>query len=934
MITVGIKALLGRLNDFCRAKLEAAAGMCVARSHYEITVEHVIWQMMDDTHSDFSLILAHYGISVSGLREQLNRSLEDFPTGNSTKPVFSPRLIEWYQEAQLSGSVELGETKIRSGVLLLACLNRTSQFAPQAMIELLQDINREDLLKQFRGLIKNSCEETGTPKEARPAQTGEKTSLEKYCEDFTRKARDGHIDPVFGRDTEIRQVVDIFARRRKNNPIVVGEAGVGKTAIVEGLALRIVEGDVPDFLKNVRLMSLDMGLLQAGAGVKGEFENRLKKVIEEVKASEIPIIMFIDEAHTMIGAGASAGGSDAANLLKPALARGELRTIAATTWSEYKKYFEKDAALARRFQLVYLDEPSEESATLILRGLKKKYETAHGVIIRDDAVIAASQMSSRYISGRYLPDKAIDLLDTSAARIKVLLTAKPAVVENIERRLQAFKREKEALERDGLYGVPVDKERNDQILNDITDLEKEHKTLHARWTLEKELAGKLITLREELYLTQFPPLNGDVAQEVATIVQDNLGTAKETKKKKTGPEKGKTPQADAPEQKARITRLNDDIAQLTLELEKIQGKDPLVQIEVGPDVVSKVVSDWTGIPVGKMMHDEAQSIMDMEQSLKKRIKGQDRALSEISRIIRASKAGLKDPRQPLGVFLLTGPSGVGKTETGLAMAELLFGGERFTVAVNMSEFQEKHTVSRLIGSPPGYVGYGEGGILTEAIRQRPYSVVLLDEAEKANHDVMNLFYQVFDKGVLADGEGRNINFKNTIIFMTSNLASEQIAECLASNPDISQEDLSATVRPILSGHFKPSLLARMTIVPYQPLDAAIMQDIVRMKLKHVVDRMMTTHKVILDIDQSVSKQIADRCLEVETGARNIDHIMDGTILPLLSQEILSFLAQGDLPEKLDLSVSPEGHFTLAASQKKATKKHTKKKKSPTPKKVG
>lgn len=927
MITVGIKPLLGRLNDFCRKKLEAAAGMCVARSHYEITVEHVIWQMMDDPRSDFALILNHYGISFNGLKDLLNRSLEEFPTGNSTKPVFSPRLIEWYQEAQLAGSVELGETRIRSGVLVLACLTRSSQLAPQPVMDLLQTINRDDLLKQFKNLVKTSSEESGTTRTASPVPTGEKTALEKFCEDFTKKAREGNIDPVFGRDQEIRQVVDIFARRRKNNPIVVGEAGVGKTAIVEGLALRIVEGDVPDFLKNVRLMSLDMGLLQAGAGVKGEFENRLKSVIEEVKASEIPIIMFIDEAHTMIGAGAAAGGSDAANLLKPALARGELRTIAATTWSEYKKYFEKDAALARRFQLVYLDEPSEEDATLILRGLKKKYEAAHGVIIQDNAIVAASQMSSRYISGRYLPDKAIDLLDTSAARVKVLLTAKPAAVEDIERRLQACRREQEALERDGLYGSGVDIERTGQIIQDIAQLETDLTVITDRWKKEQDLAHRLITSREELYLMEFPPMNGDLAQEVDTIVQENSGTPE--KEKPEDPE-STVQKAKRPDQQAQIDAMKKEILSLTRELETLQGKDPLVQIDVGTDVVSRVVSDWTGIPVGKMMHDEARSIMDMEENLKKRIRGQDRALAEISRIIRASKAGLKDPCQPLGVFLLTGPSGVGKTETGLAMAELLFGGERFTVAVNMSEFQEKHTVSRLIGSPPGYVGYGEGGILTEAVRQRPYSVVLLDEAEKANHDVMNLFYQVFDKGSLSDGEGRNINFKNTVIFMTSNLASELIADCLAQNPDISPEDLASTIRPELSRHFKPALLARMTIVPYKPLDADIMKDIVHMKLGRVVDRMIDTHKVRLTINDRVAELIAARCLEVETGARNIDHIMDGTILPLLSQEILSFMAQGELPETITLSVSEEGHFTLEAPKKSKAKKRTKKKQSAAP----
>ena len=888
MISVGIKPLLGRLNDYCRKKLETAAGMCVTRSHYEITVEHVIWQVMDDPASDFSLILKHHAISTHELKARLNRILEDLPTGNSAKPVFSPRLIEWYQESQLVGSVELGEARIRSGSLLLTLISRLSQFAAQPVTELFQKIRKEDLLDQFKTLVKDSVEDRWPVEQGSKAPSGDKTAIETYCEDFTHKARMGLIDPVFGRDLEIRQVVDIFARRRKNNPIVVGEAGVGKTAIVEGLALRITEGDVPDFLKNVRLMSLDMGLLQAGAGVKGEFENRLKKVIEEVKSSAIPIIMFIDEAHTMIGAGAAAGGSDAANLLKPALARGELRTIAATTWSEYKKYFEKDAALARRFQLVYLEEPSEDTATLILRGLKKKYEKAHGVIIRDDAVKAASEMSSRYISGRYLPDKAIDLLDTSAARVKVLLTSKPDVVENLERNLQADQREIEALERDAVYGVTVDSERLEHLKGKIKGLEEELIRLTARWKREQELSFRLIKLRQELYAI--------------------AASAREEKEGEPGASR------------ASAASLNENICKVTGELLAIQDDAPLVQIEVGPAVVSRVVSDWTGIPVGKMMHDEARSIMDMETNLKMRVKGQDNAVSEICRIIRAAKAGLKDPAQPLGVFLLAGPSGVGKTETGLAMAELLFGGERFTLAVNMSEFQEKHTVSRLIGSPPGYVGYGEGGVLTEAVRQRPYSVVILDEVEKADPEVLNLFYQVFDKGVLSDGEGRNINFKNTVIFMTSNLASDLIAETMAAQPAISSEDLLSIIRPVLSRHFKPALLARMTVVPFVPLDTATMKDIVDMKLQRVVQRMMDAHHVKLEFQGPLSEQIAARCLEVETGARNIDHILDGTLLPLLSHEILSLLSQGDLPPRIRIKVTPQGHFAVVPSKKPGRKK--------------
>ncbi|GAB6097441.1 type VI secretion system ATPase TssH [Desulfatiferula olefinivorans] len=902
MITVGIKPLLGRLNDFCRKKLEAAAGMCVARSHYEITVEHVLWQVLDEPRSDLALLFAHYAISPDTLRALINRSLEDLPTGNSARPVFSPRLLAWYQEAQLAGTVELEEPLIRSGALLLACLNRISQLGEPQVMDGFQGIDRDDLIRRFSDLTDGSIENRSPENAAAlPTRSGEKTALDRFCEDITRKAADGRIDPVFGRDREIRQVVDIFARRRKNNPIVVGEAGVGKTAIVEGLALRIVEGDVPDFLKEVRLLSLDMGLLQAGAGVKGEFENRLKNVITEVKASEIPIILFIDEAHTMIGAGAAAGGSDAANLLKPALARGELRTIAATTWSEYKKYFEKDAALARRFQPVHLDEPSEDDAVLILRGLKSKYERAHGVIIRDDAVTAAAQMASRYISGRYLPDKAIDLLDTSAARVKVLLTAKPARIETVERRLEALTREKVALVRDHLYGAPADAERSDRISDDIAHLEQERDDLTARWNKEKDLARRLLACREERVLLDGETLNPDIEKEVNALVRANAGS----------PADDDPPNGEPVDRADRIQALNTERDAIFRELETIQGIDPLLQIEVTPDGVSQVVSDWTGIPVGRMMDDEAHTVMNLANNLKTRVRGQDAALSDIARVIQASKTGLKDPRQPSGVFLLTGPSGVGKTETGLAMAELLFGGERFTVTVNMSEFQEKHTVSRLIGSPPGYVGFGEGGLLTEAVRRRPYSVVLLDEAEKANPDVMNLFYQVFDKGMLADGEGRNINFKNTVIFMTSNLAADRIAEALAADPAMGSDDLVAAIRPELSSHFKPALLARMTIVPFRPLDSTIMADIVRMKIGRATRRTAEAHGLTLRIDEAVIERIAARCLEVETGARNIDHILSGSVLPLLSQKILETMARNHRPEALTLGVSPDGHIILA-----------------------
>ncbi|OGP79414.1 MAG: ClpV1 family T6SS ATPase, partial [Deltaproteobacteria bacterium RBG_16_49_23] len=695
-------------------------------------------------------------------------------------------------------------------------------------------------------------------------------ALARFCTDFTKKAAAGEIDPVFGRDREIHQMIDILARRRKNNPIAVGEAGVGKTAVVEGLALRIVEGDVPDILKGVTILGLDMGLLQAGAGVKGEFENRLKSVINEIKGSPKPIILFIDEAHTLIGAGGSTGGSDAANLLKPALARGELRTIAATTWSEYKKYFEKDAALARRFQLVKLEEPTVETAILILRGLKSKYEEAHGVIVRDDAILAAAELSSRYISGRQLPDKAVDLLDTSAARVKILLTAKPDNIEDKERTIQALEREKKALERDQFHGLEIDPARPKELEEKVKILNQEVIQLQERWLKEKELAHRLIDLRKQFY-----ELKG---------------------------------QAGSEEKQSELKRAIDEVS---LPLSILQKDSSLIKTEVDPDVVAKVVSDWTGIPLGKVLRDEARNILNLEENLNKRIKGQDEALGIITQVIKAAKAGLKDPQQPLGVFLLVGPSGVGKTETGLAVADLLFGGDQYLVTINMSEFQESHTVSRLIGSPPGYVGFGEGGVLTEAVRQRPYSVVLIDECEKAHIDVMNLFYQVFDKGMLSDGEGRIIDFKNTVLLLTSNLASDVITQLCAGEARASMETVVNTTRPILSHHFKPALLARMTVVPFYTLDPKFIREIVSLKLDKLAGRMAETHKIKLVYSPEVVDQISKRCTEVETGARNIDHMMNGTILPQMSREILGRLSEGAMLSEVHLDIAEDGSFKIS-----------------------
>jgi len=860
--------------------METAAGHCVSRAHYEVTVEHLLIKLVEDPQADIQLILRHFEIDPGKLGKAIDQTIDGFKTGNSGKPVFSPMLIEWFQEAWLLGSVDLDLNRIRSGVLLLALLKNPVRFSSGSYTDILAAISQDALLKEMGRIVKGSSEqpEPGDRTAAAEDVPRDATALGRFCIDFTEQAREGKIDPVFGRDREIRQMIDILARRRKNNPIAVGEPGVGKTAVVEGLALRIVEGDVPDIIKDVTLLGLDMGLLQAGAGMKGEFENRLKSVINEVKASVKPIILFIDEAHTLIGAGGSAGGSDAANLLKPALARGELRTVAATTWAEYKKYFEKDAAMARRFQLVQLDEPSCEMAVLILRGLKEKYEETHGVVVRDDAVVAAAELSSRYISGRQLPDKAVDLLDTSAARVKILLTAKPDSIEDKERHIQALEREKGAISRDKLHGISVDESRLVEIDQALDALTKDLNTLKDRWLKEQDLANQVIAARKELF-----ELKG----------------------------------SESDQSEAKIKELETQVEKGLKALSALQGDSPMVKIEVDPDVVAKVVSDWTGIPLGNVMRDQAQNILNLEASLQERIKGQAHAIKSIVQVIKSAKAGVKDPNQPLGVFLLVGPSGVGKTETGLALADLMFGGERFMVSINMSEFQEKHTVSRLIGSPPGYVGYGEGGVLTEAVRQRPYSVVLLDEVEKSHPEVMNLFYQVFDKGVLSDGEGRIIDFKNTLILLTSNLATDVITELCSGEDEMPLETISQAIRPILSNHFKPALLARMHIAPYVILNKNIMKDIVALKLDKLVKRLLDTHKMKLTYSSEIVEQIAKRCIEVETGARNIDHIMNGTILPMMSQEILARMSEGDMPSEVRMGILEDGSFKIDFGEENA-----------------
>lgn len=888
MQIVEFKSLVDRLNPTCRDALENAAGICLNRTHYEITIEHMLVRLIEDPRTDVHLILKQAGIDPGRAQRALEQVIESFKSGNSGRPQFSALLPDLFSDAWLIASVDLYEGTIRSGALFAAFVARSSFYASGTYASLLADLDKNkiiELLGQVASASKENAEaigmgggqSMGSGNDA--ARTG--SAIERFCEDFTAKAAGGKIDPVFGRDAEIRQMVDILARRRKNNPICVGDPGVGKTAVIEGLALRVTEGDVPEILQGVTILGLDMGALEAGAGVKGEFENRLRGVINEIKASTKPIILFIDEAHTLIGAGGSAGTSDAANLLKPALARGELRTIAATTWSEYKKYFEKDAALARRFELVKLDEPTVDMAVQILRGLKDRYEQVHKVLIRDDALVAAAELSNRYITGRQLPDKAIDLLDTACARIKVNLSSKPDFIEDRERQLQMLEREKNGLLRDVENHVEINPERLKEIDDEIAAVQSELDTLQARFNEQFDAARKVLDLR---------------LQRAGTNTPANEPNAQDS-----------NPAAD----------VNDDLEQQLIEAEQklnqLQADEKLIFVDVSPDTIAKVVSDRTGVPLGKMMRDQATAALTLESTLGERIKGQGYALETISEVLKSARSGLQDPNQPMGIFLLVGPSGTGKTETALSVADTMFGGEHSLVNINMSEFQEKHTVSRLIGSPPGYVGFGEGGILTEAVRQRPYSVVLLDEVEKAHLDVVNLFYQVFDKGVLSDGEGREINFRNTVVFLTSNLALDVITELCAGDEPPPMSAVQAAIRPILSNHFKPALLARMTVVPFVTLKDDALRGIVSLKLSKLADRMQRNNKIKLEIPDAVIDTVTARCTEVETGARNIDFILRGNIMPMLSNTLLKHMSEANALSTARLEVNEQGEFTATFS---------------------
>ncbi|ECY3795845.1 type VI secretion system ATPase TssH [Salmonella enterica subsp. enterica serovar Minnesota] len=871
--------LLRRLNPYCARALEGAASLCQTRAHAEILPEHWLLKLLEQGEGDLTVLARRYEWDMDALWQDLLAWLDNLSRSVRSRPQLSDSMQSLLQEAWLIASLN-GEEQIRSQHLLMALVEKQNLVRCDGLWPLLT--LGQSQLERLRPLLDaQSDERPEVQQEAELAQShggdvefvgrpvgaevkeGELTpalqnALDKFTLNVTAKAKEGKIDPVFGRDTEIRQMVDILSRRRKNNPILVGEPGVGKTALVEGLALRISEGNVPESLRTVVLRTLDLGLLQAGAGVKGEFEQRLKNVIDAVQQSPVPILLFIDEAHTIIGAGNSAGGADAANLLKPALARGELRTIAATTWSEYKQYFERDAALERRFQMVKVDEPDDETACLMLRGLKSRYAEHHGVHITDDAVRAAVTLSRRYLTGRQLPDKAVDLLDTASARVRMSLDTVPEALTQYRAQLTALDIEKQALLEDIALG-------NNQHGERLAAIEQQQNDLIVELDILESQYGRELSLTEQLL---------DVRQDISR---------------------------------------QSDITTLQNQLSVLQGNSPLLSLDVDTRTVANVIADWTGVPLSSLMKDEQTELLVLENEIGKRVVGQNVALNAIAQRLRAAKTGLTSENGPQGVFLLVGPSGVGKTETALALADALYGGEKSLITINLSEYQEPHTVSQLKGSPPGYVGYGQGGILTEAVRKRPYSVVLLDEVEKAHRDVMNLFYQVFDRGFMRDGEGREIDFRNTVILMTSNLGSDHIMQLLDEQPEATEGDLQELLRPILRDHFQPALLARFQTVIYRPLAETAMRTIVEMKLDQVSQRLHRHYGLSTNIEESLYDALTAACLLPDTGARNVDSLLNQQILPVLSQQLLTYMAAKQKPHSLTLGWNDEEGIGLEFS---------------------
>jgi len=907
MVQLNLKQLLGKMNAVGRRTLEGAAGLCLARSHYNVEIEHWLLKLIEEPNTDVAAILQHFEIDVSRVTADLTRALDRIKTGSSRSPSMSPDLVELVRVAWLIGSVDFGASATRSGHLLCALVSEPSlaRAAFSASREL-ERISPEKLREDFPSIIAASAEQAesaaGSAVADAGAPLGATTSpaLDQFTIDLTMRARDGEIDPVIGRHSEIRQLIDILTRRRQNNPILTGEAGVGKTAVVEGFALRLASGDVPPSLRNVSIRTLDLGLLQAGAGVRGEFENRLKSVINEVKSSPTPIVLFIDEAHTLIGAGGGGGQSDAANLLKPALARGELRTIAATTWAEYKKYFEKDAALTRRFQVVKVEEPDEATAVAMMRGLATTLENHHEVPILDEAIDSAVKLSSRYITARQLPDKSISLLDTTCARIGLSQTSTPPALDDCRRRMDQLQVAIAMLEREEALGVGHG-ERLVALREELAEATDELSSLEARWQEERALVDTIQELQQKV------TANHGKERQAAAPPADEVPTTR-------GDAETLSPdEASEPLSEAELTRLRTELSSADERLAELQQDTPLVHPRVNAQAIAETVASWTGIPVGRMVADEIRTILNLKKMMEQSIIGQSHALERISQSIRTSRANLSDPKTPIGVFLMVGTSGVGKTETAVVLADLLYGGEQNMTVINMSEFKEEHKVSLLMGSPPGYVGYGEGGVLTEAVRRKPYSVVLLDEMEKAHPGVQDVFYQVFDKGTMKDGEGRDIDFKNTVIIMTTNAATDFIKN-LCADPDTTPDPdaFVEAVFPELLKSFKPAFLGRVSIAPYYPLSDEVMRKIIQLKLGKVGKRIREHYKAEFTYRPELVDEIAKRCTEVDTGARNVDHILSRTLLPEMSAEILSKMAAGESIASVELSINEGGgfHYTL------------------------
>ena len=894
---LNLRALIGKLNDSTRLALEAAAGFCLSRTHYDVEIEHYLMKLLDSSDGDFAFINKQFGVDKSRLAAELTRSIYKLKSGNARTPNLSPYLVKMMTEGWTIGSIDYGAVRVRTGFTVLALvteedLARIVREVSRELQKIQPDALRKDLLQivaQSSESVEMAAAEAaaGAAEGPRRGAGGKTPNLDQYTNNLSENAKQGKVDPVLGRDFEIRQIVDILTRRRQNNPILVGEAGVGKTAVVEGFAMRVAQGDVPPVLKNVTLRTLDLALLQAGAGVKGEFENRLKGLINEVKSSPTPIILFIDEAHTMIGAGGQAGQGDAANLLKPALARGELRTIAATTWSEYKKYFEKDPALARRFQLIKVEEPTETQCALMLRGTVPTLEKHHNVRILDEGLLAGVRLSHRYLPDRQLPDKAVSVLDTACARLALGQNSVPPAIEDATRTLDYLAVQARILEREAAVGADH-ADRLAAIAEKREKTEARLKELTERFDKERDLVNRIREVRTQLETGAPAQPAGDGAP--AQPAGDGAAVQ---------------PALNPEELRAQLAGLN-------AELETLQGETPLLRVCVDSQIIGEVVSGWTGIPVGKMLKDEIATVLSLESHLGARVIGQNHALEMISQRIRTARAGLDDPGKPVGVFLLVGPSGVGKTETALVLSDLLYGGERNMISINMSEFQEAHTISTLKGSPPGYVGYGEGGVLTEAVRRRPYSVVLLDEVEKAHPDVLELFFQVFDKGQMEDGEGRVIDFKNTIIILTSNAGTDSIMK-LTADPETTPapQGLVKALKPELDKVFKPAFLGRLVIIPYFPIRDEAMKKIIMLKLGKIQRRLQESHRVALTYDSALVDEVARRCTEVESGARNVDNILTNTMLPEISKQILGRIAEGLKPDAVNVVVGEDGSFVYS-----------------------